>query len=118
MTDIYNSEKGESYKSQIINRFKNGPIAVKYLDSLIANGLAPIRVKMMAWCTKILLSWKDKPELSKWTKDDVEFCVKKMIESDWATSTNNFLIYIRVRNTSFFKLNFSRIFLYDLIEQL
>ncbi|MGI0070200.1 MAG: tyrosine-type recombinase/integrase, partial [Nitrosopumilaceae archaeon] len=86
----------ESYKSQIINRFKNGPIAVKYLDSLIVNGLAPIRVKMMAWCTKILLSWKDKPELSKWTKDDVEFCVKKMIESDWATSTNNtFLINLQ-----------------------
>lgn len=97
MTDIYNSEKGlETYKSQIINSFINGSIAAKYLDSLIVNGLAPIRVKMMAWCTKVLLSWKDRPELSKWTKDDVEVCVKKMIESEWATSTNNiFLINLK-----------------------
>ncbi|MGI0007617.1 MAG: tyrosine-type recombinase/integrase [Nitrosotalea sp.] len=104
MTDIYNSEKGlESYKSQIINRFKNGGISAKYLDALIINGLAPIRVKMMAWCTKTLLSWKDVPELSAWTREDVEYCIRKMIGCDWATPTNNTFLINLMRLVSYAK---------------
>jgi hypothetical protein len=93
----------ESCKSQIINRFKNGRISAKYLDALIINGLAPIRVKMMAWCTKTLLSWKDVPELSAWTREDVEYCIRKMIGYDCATPTNNTFLINLMRLVSYAK---------------
>jgi site-specific recombinase XerD len=86
-TDLHNSPRRLAKEKENISIYKNGKMAVAFLEAMITYGISISRVSSLAWNVKTIVSWKDDKLVSQWIKKDVEYIINQMQKKDWSSET-------------------------------
>lgn len=101
--DIHLSrQKIESSKRQLAE-FKNGQLGASFLDAMIVHGISEKSVGVGAWYVVNILRSLDTKPVRDWSKEDVQYIVKKMLERNWSNPVNFKFLIILKRFVSFAK---------------
>jgi len=86
-TDLHNSPRRLETEKKNISIYKNGKMAVAFLETMVTNGISVSRVSTLAWNVRTILTWKDDKAVSQWTRKDVEYIINQMQKKDWSSET-------------------------------
>lgn len=85
--DIYLSKKKvERYRKSLL-KYKNGQIAVKFLDTLALQNASYIRMRDYGYTSMRLLSRKDDTLIETWTKEEIKQIVSQIVQEDLSNTT-------------------------------
>lgn len=62
--DLHNSQRRLEKEKENISVFKNGKMAVTFLEAMVTGGISVSRVSTLAWNVKTIVSWKDDKSVS------------------------------------------------------
>lgn len=86
-TDIHNCHRRFEREKENLAQFKNGEMAIGFLEAMITYGISVARVSTLAWNVRTILVWKDDKPLTSWAKQDIDFIINQMQKKDWSSDT-------------------------------
>ncbi len=102
-TDLHNSQRRFEREKENISVFKNGKMAVAFLEAMVTNGISVSRVATLAWNVKTTLIWKDDKPVSQWTRKNVEYIINQMQKKEWASETRERFVFTLKRFVAYAK---------------